>query len=131
MKKTLLFFLLSFISVALYAQVTTSSLTGTVLEPNGESAIGTSVKATHVPSGTSYSTVVNETGRFNIPNTRVRGPYIVEMSHVSFQTSTFEKIILLLGQPYIVNATLNEARTPLGDVVMMGQCWSKVNAKIT
>src|SRR5690606_26180857 len=117
MKKILLVFLLSFIRDALYAQVTTSSLTGTVLESKGESAIGTSVKATHVPSGTSYSTVVNETGRFNIPNMRVGGPYIVEMSHVSFQTSTFENIILLLGQPYIVNATLNEGGTQLGEVV--------------
>ncbi|MFB5946520.1 TonB-dependent receptor [Albibacterium profundi] len=131
MKKSLLFFLMLFTSAVLHAQVTTSSLSGTVQEPTGESAIGTSIKATHVPSGTTYSTVVNETGRFNIPNMRVGGPYTVEMSHVSFQTSTFENIILLLGQPYIVNATLNEGGTQLGEVVIMGQGGSKLNTNRT
>lgn len=71
-----IFFTLLFTATIVNAQVTTSSLTGTILESNVQPAIGTSIKATHVPTGTNYSTLTNESGRFTISNMRVEGSYV-------------------------------------------------------
>ena len=41
------------------AQVTTSALSGKVVDGNGESVIGAAVVATHEPSGTVYGAITN------------------------------------------------------------------------
>jgi hypothetical protein len=109
-----------FSTVNLYGQVTTSSINGTVKDSKGESVIGATVKATHEPSGTLYGTVTNTDGRFVIPNSRIGGPYSVEISSVGSQTQKITGINLVLGEPYTLNATLNEAQTELQEVVVTG-----------
>lgn len=119
MKKLLLLFTVLFAVTTGVAQVTTSSLTGTIIESNGQSAIGTSIKAIHIPSGSTYSTITNESGRFTIPNMRVGGPYTVEITYIGFQKESYENITLQLGQPFVINTTLKEGGTELSAVVIM------------
>lgn len=130
MKKFLLSFSLLLAAVLVHAQVTTSSLTGTVFEPDGQTAIGTSIKATHVPSGTTYSTLTNESGRYTISNMRIGGPYTVEITYIGFQKEVVQNITLQLGQPFVLDATLSEGGTQLSEVVIMGQ-GSKLNTNRT
>jgi len=130
MKKFLLSFSLLLAVVLVHAQVTTSSLTGTVFEPDGQTAIGTSIKATHVPSGTTYSTLTNESGRYTISNMRIGGPYTVEITYIGFQKEVIQNITLQLGQPFVLDATLSEGGTQLSEVVIMGQ-GSKLNTNRT
>ncbi len=90
------------------AQVTTSTMSGTVTDQTGESLIGAAVQATHTPSGTVYGVVTSETGRFVIPNMRVGGPYTVEVSYLGYATATEENVYLTLGQRFIQNFSMEE-----------------------
>ncbi|GAA4794409.1 carboxypeptidase regulatory-like domain-containing protein [Olivibacter ginsenosidimutans] len=106
MKKFLLSFILLLGVALVHAQVTTSSMSGTVLESDGQASIGASIKATHMPSGTVYGGSTNENGRFNLANMRVGGPYTVEVTYIGSKPAKYENIFLQLGQPYVLNVTL-------------------------
>ncbi|MGX5687786.1 TonB-dependent receptor [Arcticibacter tournemirensis] len=119
MRKFLLFTLLALLGVATsYAQVTTSSLTGTVKDSKGETLIGASIKATHQPTGTTYGVSTRADGRFTIPNMRSGGPYLIEASYVGYQTRKIENIQLKLGEPYVQNVTLDVTGTELNEVTV-------------
>ncbi|NLP30588.1 MAG: carboxypeptidase regulatory-like domain-containing protein, partial [Clostridiales bacterium] len=96
---------LKFLSVALFlmiatmiqAQVTTSSMSGRVTDVDG-AVIGATVVATHTPSGTTYGTVTNMEGRYNLNGMRVGGPYTVEITYIGYGDNTTEGITLSLGE---------------------------------
>ena len=70
-------FLFAFALVAspfLFAQITTSALDGTVKGNSDEPLTGASIVATHLPSGTKYTTITRQGGTFNIPNERITLP---------------------------------------------------------
>ena len=76
LKRILFLFALAIMaSPLIFAQVTTSALTGVVKSTTDEPLIGATVIATHLPSGTKYVTVSRAGGAFNIQNMRVGGPY--------------------------------------------------------
>ena len=112
------------------AQVTTSSMTGTVKEASGPLP-GATVKATHTPTGTVYTVVTNSDGRFTIGGMRVGGPYTVEINFVGFQPQKLTEIYLKLGEPYLVNAVLNDNSSTLAEVRVVGQANSILNSKKT
>ncbi|WP_270090690.1 TonB-dependent receptor [Sphingobacterium sp. SYP-B4668] len=122
MKKSLLFFALVLASYGtIQAQVTTSSMTGLVTQSSGQTTAGATIKAVHVPSGTVYSGSANAAGRFNLPNMRVGGPYKVEVTYVGHDPLVYEDLFLQLGQPFVLNATLDENTTNLDEVVVLGK----------
>lgn len=101
----------------LQAQVTTSSMSGRVTDAEG-AVIGATVVATHTPSGTTYGTVTNNDGRFNLPGMRVGGPYSVEVSYIGYGQNTTNNITLKLGEPYNHDVVLTEETVSLGEVVV-------------
>ncbi|UEG54665.1 carboxypeptidase regulatory-like domain-containing protein [Mucilaginibacter daejeonensis] len=121
MRKVLLLSMMFLLAtVAAFAQVTTSSLTGVLKDSKGEALVGATVKATHLPSGSNYSTATNADGRYTIANMRVGGPYRVTISYIGFETKTVNDITLTLGQPYVLNTTMAATGTVLTDVVVTG-----------
>src|SRR5690554_4066531 len=116
---------LRFIAVALFitiatvmqAQVTTSSMSGRVTDVDG-AVIGATVVATHEPSGTTYGTVTNLEGRYNLNGMRVGGPYTVEISYIGYGNNITEGITLSLGENYSHNVVLQEETVSLGEVVV-------------
>ena len=97
------------------AQVTTSSMGGRVTDAEG-SVIGAKVIATHTPSGTTYGTVTNMEGRFNLNGMRVGGPYTVEVTFIGYGAYTQNNITLSLGENYVMNVVLSEESTSLNEV---------------
>ncbi|QDW24301.1 TonB-dependent receptor [Pedobacter sp. KBS0701] len=126
MKKSLLLRLVlvivAFVSVTIgaNAQVTSSSMTGTIKDAKG-ALPGASVKATHTPTGTVYSVSTNNDGRFVINNMRVGGPYIFEISFVGYQPEKVTGAMLKLGEPYLLNLVLSENGKQLQEVVVAGK----------
>jgi len=81
-----------------YAQVTSGNLAGTVTTRDDGAALpGVTVEAVHVPTGTRYSAVTTESGRFNMPNVRVGGPYTVSATLDGFSASQKTGLQVRLG----------------------------------
>lgn len=121
MKKNLLFKIVvlvfafvGLISVA-NAQVTTSSMTGTIRDAQGPLP-GASIKAIHTPTGTAYGVTTNADGRFTIGGARVGGPYTITVSFVGFAPQKIESVYLKLGEPYVLNLRLSDNSSNLNEV---------------
>ena len=100
------------------AQITTSSLEGTVTADN-DVVIGAYVQVVHQPSGTRYNAVTNAKGHYSIQGMRVGGPYVVEISYLGYNTKTQGGIYLQLGVPFKYNAVMNENVQKLSEVVVV------------
>ena len=120
MKKLLTFFLAMIASVAMMAQVTTSSISGKIVDENGPLP-GATVIATHIPSGSSYFTISNSEGRYTMQGMRVGGPYTIEVRYVGYATSKSENVTLKLGETYRADFTLDSKANELGEIVVSGE----------
>ncbi|MBK9153426.1 MAG: TonB-dependent receptor [Chloracidobacterium sp.] len=132
----LLGILLTALAMAGAAQVTTAEMTGRILDAQGQPLPGVNVEAVHVPSGTRYATVTNDTGRFTIPLMRVGGPYTVKAVAPGFAEQTRENINLSLGAPYTVNFDLRSAITEevtvqIDDIFSEGRTGASTNVSNT
>ena len=109
-----------FAGVSAFAQVTTSGLTGYVADEDGEPLIGAAVIAVHTPSGTQYSAVSNEEGRYVITGMRSGGPYRVEISYLGMADLEYKNVTLTLGEAFELDAEMKvsnelEAVTVVGE----------------
>ena len=102
----------------LYAQVTTSSMSGTVKSAAGEALAGATVTATHLPTGTVYRTVSRAEGRFDIQNMNPGGPYTVVTSFVGFGQNQQTNINLALGEDFRLEFVLSQTGGQLNEVVI-------------
>jgi hypothetical protein len=117
LKKLMLLVVMFAFTFVAKAQETTSEIQGIVLE--GKLAVpGATVQAIHQPTGTKYGTTTRIDGRYNLPNLKIGGPYVVTVSFVGFKTETQSDITLLLGQSYKSNFSLVEETTSLTEVVV-------------
>ncbi len=118
LKKSVLIAAIAFAGYGtLHAQVTTSSIQGVISQ-----SAGATVTATHLPSGTVYTGVANQSGNFNIPNMRVGGPYRIEVSKSGQNPIVYEDIYLQLGEPFVVDGnTSNVKEKQIEAVTIVGQ----------
>lgn len=119
MQKRLLFLLallMTFMSSAM-AQVTTSSLSGTVVA-DGEEVIGATVDVVHKPSGTHYRAVTNDKGVYTINGMRVGGPYEVTVRCIGFAEQKTGGINLQLGETFNLKTTLSETAKEMQEVMV-------------
>jgi hypothetical protein len=122
MQKRLFFLVVTLLamSLAAVAQVTTSGITG-IVTAGGEEAIGATVTAKHMPSGSVYRAVTNVNGRYTITGMRSGGPYEVEVSYIGYQTTKMTGFNLALGQNTVVDASLKEGNEMLQEVLVVAQ----------
>ena len=131
LKLLLMFMVACIIALPGYSQVTTSGMNGTVISESGEVLPGATVIAIHEPSGTQYGAVTNIEGRFNIQGMRPGGPYNVRISFVGYTTGTYTDITLLLGESFILNATIKQSAIEVEEVVVTGYRASKFSTTKT
>ena len=116
MKKLIFLFLIT--CGYLTAQVTTSSISGVIVDDANIELEGANVVATHIPTGTTYGAVTNQDGRFNMVNMRVGGPYIVSISYIGFNQQDFDNIFLTLGKSETISLAMTPDSQELKDVVV-------------
>ena len=132
MKKTIYFiFILSLFCHHGFAQVTTSSITGLVTDEDGETLIGATVTATHLPTGTFYGVITQENGRYTIDNMRVGGPYRIETSYIGYSADPYEDIFLALGQKLSLNFAMIQEAVLATEVVITGSVDPILNGERT
>jgi len=129
MRKIYLVICCLFISAGMWAQVTTSSMSGKVSSLSGDELIGATVVATHVPTGSQYGTVTNLNGIFQMVNMRIGGPYKVEVSYIGYETEVVENIFLSLGTGANVDVVLIDAGMTLGEIVVSGRMDDVFNSR--
>ena len=119
-----------FVAGNLYAQVTTSALSGVVLDDQKTEVVGAAVLATHTPSGTTYWGVTNTNGVYSIEGMRPGGPYTIEFSILGYQTLRLTDVTLSLGETYQADVTLTATAEMLDEVVVSAST-SKFNTERT
>ncbi len=121
MRKHLLILIIGlFTTCVAFAQVTTTSMIGTVKDSKGATLPGATIVATHIPTGSVYSTSTRATGQYTIPNMKSGGPYTVKISFIGFETKTETDLVLQLGQPLRYDAILLETGKTLSEVTVKG-----------
>ncbi|MEP7164072.1 MAG: TonB-dependent receptor [Ferruginibacter sp.] len=120
-KKILAFIIaLTAMTSLVHAQVTTSSITGFVKNKSGNALPGASITATHIPTGTVYTTVARSGGRFDINNMNPGGPYSITSTFVGYEVDKKEDVFLQLGDIQRVDFLVVEKATELTGVIVAG-----------
>src|ERR1700754_4108965 len=108
-----------------FGQETTSQILGTVTGDQGPLA-GAPVTALHTPTGTKYTTTTRKDGRFNLPNVRIGGPYILTVSYVGFKEDKQENITLVVGQDFVADVKMTPESKELTTVSVSASRQNKV-----
>ena len=109
---------LTIASIDAFAQITTSSITGTTSNRE-ETLPGAIVKLTHIESGTTYTAVSNSKGIYRIDGLQPGGPYRLEISYLGHAKSVVKIDRISLGEVYSCDVQLKQGNT-LQDVVVDG-----------
>ena len=120
---------LSFFIFQAGAQVTTSSIAGTVKNNKNEALVGATITATHLPTGTVYKTQSRTNGRFDMANLNNGGPYLIEVSYVNYQTDKKEDIYLNLGEIFRADFFLKLKDAVLSNVTVTAAARNDPGAK--
>lgn len=116
----------------LYAQVTTSAVTGTVTDAaTKEALIGASVRIKHLPTGSVQGSSVNAKGNFTIVGLRPGGPYTIEVTFIGYQKVELNNISLSLGETETFNFKLKDDSKALDQLVVTASRGSAFNARRT
>ncbi|MEO5624413.1 MAG: carboxypeptidase regulatory-like domain-containing protein [Dokdonella sp.] len=100
----------SFFAVsAAYAQNTSSSLSGRVLDASGHPVAGATVEIIHVPSGTSRTVIADSNGRYGAQGLRVGGPFEIKASGEHGENADQPDVYLKLAEETTLNLTVGAA----------------------
>jgi len=127
----LLFCGLFYLAPGLKAQVTTSAITGYILDELYLPIPGANIIATHIPSGTIYGVITREDGGYTVPNMRIGGPYTLEVSFIGYEKQTADGIYLKLGEKFRKDMILKASTTELGEVQIVGEKNKIINSDRT
>lgn len=86
--------------------VTTSAITGRVLDSQGAPLVGAQVTIINRATGAQRTTLTREDGRYYAPGLRPGGPYRVEVQYIGHATESLDDLQLALGENRSLDFTL-------------------------
>lgn len=107
------------------AQVTSSSINGSVVGDTGSAISGATVTITHEPTGTSSTTITTATGAFRASGLRVGGPYTISVT-AEGNTVTRENVYLQASSNSLQIAFAESDRT-LDTVRVVGTAGARLD----
>jgi hypothetical protein len=99
----------TFVATPAFAQETSSSLRGEVVDQSGAPIPGATVTVTHTPSGTTSTQTTDASGGFNASGLRLGGPYTVSVTADNYETAEQEIGFLTAGQAQRISVALADA----------------------
>jgi hypothetical protein len=114
----------SVVSTDVIANTTSSGIKGQVVGPKGNAAVGTKVTITHIPSGTTKTALVNQSGVFSAKGLRVGGPYKIVINSDTFEDAELTGVFLTLSETYPVDVALEEL-SDIETIVVTGRVVNK------
>ncbi len=101
-----------------HAQETTGRIMGRISDTTGQALQGAVVRAVHQPSGTGYSGITGNDGRYYLTNLRVGGPYSITVTLVGMAPATQNDIQVSLGSMQTFDFSLQPQAEVLNEVVV-------------
>ena len=92
-----------------FAQNTSSSLSGRIVDAAGTPVAGATVEIVHMPSGTSRTVVTDAEGRYAAQGLRVGGPFDVKASGANGANAEQDDVFLQLAEETTLNMSLTPA----------------------
>ena len=123
MKKTKFFLLLMLLTIGAlssFAQVTTSSISGRIVDFNGSPVEFATIVATHTPTNSQYSAFSDNDGNYRLQNLRPGGPYKVVIRLLGYRGAEFDNINLALSSDLVLDTKLELESLGLQEVVISG-----------
>ena len=118
--KSLFLVVFLFVVSAGSAQITTSSVTGSVVEGN-TSVTDASVTLIHLPTNSSFETTTNKQGRFSLDNLNVGGPYKIIVKAMGYEEYSNSQIQLSLGDNDLHSIGIEKKVNTLQEVSVKGK----------
>ena len=118
MRKTVLSLLFMMLAFVGFGQITTSAISGVVVNEKKEVLVGATIHATHLPTGTQYTATANKQGVYVLPAVRVGGPYTIHASFVGYKKGEVTEINTQLGVTSNVDLVLIDEVKSLKEVVI-------------
>lgn len=122
LKLFLAFLLVSVLSASVAsAQITTSTISGVILDESGVPVPGVAVLAEHNLSGSQYYTVSNSYGFYTMSGMRPGGPYTLTFSILGYKDCVQKNLRFAIGENGEINAVLEEDKQMLEGAVIVEQ----------
>ena len=99
----------SLLAAPAFAQNTSSSLSGRVLDAAGQPVAGARVQIVHVPSGTTQAVTTDADGRYKAQGLRVGGPFDVTVSKDGQASGEKDGVYLQLAQETTLDLSVGAA----------------------
>jgi len=109
-----------FMTVLMFAQVTTSSMSGKITDAKGGIS-GAAVIATHTASGTQYYSITDNSGNYRIMNILPGGPYSVKIQLMGYRTVETTGIYVALADNFVINQELQEETIGLEELIITAE----------
>ena len=115
MKKLILLLVVACSAALSYAQVTTSSIGGTISN-NGTPVEDAEIKLVLTTTNAKYNTTTRAGGGFDIFNVQAGGPYTLSVTAGGSKTVSVDNIFLILGENYKLDLDLSAAAEKISEV---------------